>query len=203
MSATHSLTQIESGANPIMTHKTVDATASLIRADELAQGDIILYRGDIWQVLNEPQYTCSGIEFEVLWLDIDAPDNTQSVCFAPNYRFELIRYQPIQPLLPEPKEIKNPCFIHAQIHQGQLIGILEDETGFTFHIFSPTTVEQAEAYYDCLLAALSAAIKQVESDTRWQRGFWAYEQGKPLPEVADLDFIRGWHDGQQAYGRAA
>lgn len=186
-----------------MTQKTVDALASLIRADELAEGDIIRYRGDTWQVLNEPQYTCSGIEFEVLWLEVATSDNTQNACFPPDYQFELIRYQPVQPSLPESREIKNPCFIHAQIHQGQLIGILEDETGFTFHLFSPATVEQAETYYDCPLAALSAAIKQVESDTRWQRGFWAYEQGEPLPQTADLDFIRGWHDGQQAYGRAA
>lgn len=203
MSGKHSLTHIEPGFDSIMTHKTVDAIASFVRADELALGDIIRHCGDIWQVLSEPQYTCSGIKFDVLWLDFAAPDNTQSACFPPDCQFELIRYQPVQPSLPKVKQIKNPCFIHAQIHQGQLIGILEDETGFTFHLFSPATVEQAEAYYDCPLAALSAAIKQVESDTRWQCGFWAYEQGKPLPEVADLDFIRGWYDGQQAYGRAA
>lgn len=66
-----------------------------IHADELTEGDIIRhFTGDIWQVISEPQYTCSGITFDVLWLDVDSPDNTQNVCFAPNWRFELVSHQP-------------------------------------------------------------------------------------------------------------
>lgn len=77
------------------------AIASLLRdreiitSDQLTIGDIIKHgTGDLWQVISEPQYTCSGIEFEVLWLDVDSPGNTQSVCFAPQWRFELVSHQP-------------------------------------------------------------------------------------------------------------
>ena len=70
-----------------------NAIASFLRADELTEGDIIRhFTGDLWQVLTEPQYTCSGIEFEVLWLNVDSPDNIQSVCFAPGWRFELVSF---------------------------------------------------------------------------------------------------------------
>ncbi len=65
-----------------------------IASDQLTIGDIIKHgTGDLWQVISEPQYTCSGIEFEVLWLDVDSPDNTQSVCFAPQWRFELVSHK--------------------------------------------------------------------------------------------------------------
>lgn len=66
----------------------------MLTSDQLTVGDIIKHdTGDLWQILTEPQYTCSGIEFEVLWLDVDAPNNTQSVCFAPGWWFELVSYQ--------------------------------------------------------------------------------------------------------------
>lgn len=77
-----------------MTQGTSDAIASTIRADELTESDIVRHlTGDLWQVLTEPQYTCSGIEFEVLWLDVDSPDNTQEVCFHPRWQFELVTHQ--------------------------------------------------------------------------------------------------------------
>lgn len=66
-----------------------------LRADELTEGDIIKHvTGDIWQVISEPEYFSRGICFEVLWLDIPDPNNTQEVCFAPELRFELVNYQP-------------------------------------------------------------------------------------------------------------
>ncbi len=65
----------------------------IIASDQLTIGDIIKHdTGDFWQVISEPQYTCSGIEFEVLWLDVDSPNNTQSVCFAPGWQFELVSH---------------------------------------------------------------------------------------------------------------
>lgn len=97
----------------------------------------------------------------------------------------------------------NNAYIYAQIHQGDLIGITTGETGFTFDIFLPDSVERADAQYPDVAAAVNAAIKQVESDLRWLAGFQSYERGESLPEIADLDFICGWHDGQQTYGRAA
>jgi hypothetical protein len=63
---------------------------AIFTADQLTYGDIVKSpKGDSWQVISEPQYTCSGIEFDVLWLDIDSPDNTQQVCFNPSWRFDL------------------------------------------------------------------------------------------------------------------
>ena len=72
-----------------------DALASTITADCLTEGDIIRHLGNNWQVVSEPQYTKRGIVFEVLWLDIEAQDNTQEVSFDPRWRFELIGYQPV------------------------------------------------------------------------------------------------------------
>jgi hypothetical protein len=97
----------------------------------------------------------------------------------------------------------NNAYIYAQIHQGHLIGITTGETGFTFDIFLPDSVERADVQYHDVTTALNAAIKQVESDSQWLAGFQSYERGEPLPEIANFDFICGWHDGQQAYGRAA
>lgn len=79
-----------------MTQQTKSACdRTQIHADELTEGDIIKHvTGDIWQVISEPEYTNRGICFEVLWLDVDSPDNTQSVSFAPEWRFELVNYQP-------------------------------------------------------------------------------------------------------------
>lgn len=181
------------------------ALPNTIRADQLTCGDIIKHgTGDVWQVIGELEYTAFGIEFDVLWLDVDSPDNIQGVCFAPGQEFELVSHQPAQPSKHESKQVDRPSFIHAHIHQGQLIGILEDKAGFTFRVFSPGEVfEEARRHYPKMEMALDAAIKQVESDWRWECGFAAYERGEPLPEIADLDFIRGWHDGQQAHGRAA
>ena len=70
--------------------------ATLICADQLTEGDIIRhFTGDTWQVISEPAYTSSGISFEVLCLDLETPPNTQTVVFAPRWRFELINYQPL------------------------------------------------------------------------------------------------------------
>lgn len=99
--------------------------------------------------------------------------------------------------------MKTPYFIHAQIHLGHLIGITFNETGFTFDIFLPDSVERADVQYPDVTTALNTAIKQVESDSQWLAGFKAYERGEPLPEIADLNFLCGWQQGQQAYGRAA
>ena len=67
--------------------------ATQICADQLTEGDIIRhFTGDTWQVISEPQYTLSGISFEVLCLDVETPPNTQTVVFAPGWRFELIDY---------------------------------------------------------------------------------------------------------------
>ena len=71
--------------------------AMTVRADQLTEGDIIIHRctGDAWEVICEPEYTNSGIRFEVLWLEVESPDNTQSVCFAPEWQFELLDHQPV------------------------------------------------------------------------------------------------------------
>lgn len=64
-----------------------------IHADELTEGDIIKhFTGDVWMVTSEPEYTNAGITFEVVWLGVDTPDNTQTVNFAPAWRFELVNY---------------------------------------------------------------------------------------------------------------
>ena len=68
--------------------------ATQICADQLTEGDIIRhFTGDIWQVISEPKYTCSGISFEVLCLDVETLPNTQTVVFAPRWRFELLSHQ--------------------------------------------------------------------------------------------------------------
>lgn len=70
---------------------------STIRADELTEGDIIRhFTGDVWMVVNEPEYTNQGITFDVIWLDVATSDNTQTVTFAPSWRFELVDYQPLE-----------------------------------------------------------------------------------------------------------
>lgn len=78
-------------------HKIATTSESdRIHAEELTEGDIIKhFTGDVWLVVSEPQYTNAGITFDVMWLDVDSPDNTQSVCFSPHWRFELVAYQPL------------------------------------------------------------------------------------------------------------
>ncbi|AFZ11502.1 hypothetical protein Cri9333_0552 [Crinalium epipsammum PCC 9333] len=72
----------------------VDATT--IRADQLTEGDIIRHlTGEAWKVICEPEYTNKGIRFEVLCLDLECPNNTQSLCFAPEWLFDLLDYQPV------------------------------------------------------------------------------------------------------------
>ena len=72
-----------------------DFDATQICAEQLTEGDIIRhFTGDTWQVISEPEYTCSGISFEVLCLDIETLPNTQTVVFATRWRFELLdRYR--------------------------------------------------------------------------------------------------------------
>jgi hypothetical protein len=70
--------------------------AATIRADQLTEGDIIRhFTGEAWKVICEPEYTNEGIRFEVLYLDLECPHNTQSLCFAPELQFELLDYQPV------------------------------------------------------------------------------------------------------------
>ena len=84
-----------------MPHSKLNAIASpvsdrqnFIHADELTEGDIIRhFTGDKWLVVSEPQYSRSGMTFDVMWLDVATPDNTQSVTFAPSWRFELVTHQ--------------------------------------------------------------------------------------------------------------
>ena len=99
--------------------------------------------------------------------------------------------------------MNSPSFVHAQIHLGQLIGIVFDQTAFTFQILTPGSFEEADTYYPDQQTALNAALQQVESNARWLAGFEAYQQGKSLPEVLDLNFICGWRDAHETYGRAA
>ena len=78
-----------------MIAQSLDATT--IRADQLTEGDIIQHSTtELWMVVTEPEYTTSGISFDVLCLDVEAPDNTQTVCFAPEVSFVLLDYQPSQ-----------------------------------------------------------------------------------------------------------
>ena len=75
-----------------MIAQTNDATT--IYADQLTDGDIIRHStGDTWMVITEPEYTTRGISFEVLCLSVEAADNMQSVCFAPETSFVLLDYQ--------------------------------------------------------------------------------------------------------------
>ncbi len=75
-----------------MIAQTNDATT--IYADQLTDGDIIQYStGDTWMVISEPEYTTRGISFDVLCLDVEAPKNTQTVCFAPETSFVLLDHQ--------------------------------------------------------------------------------------------------------------
>ena len=56
---------------------TQDTTT--IRADQLTEGDIIQHStSDNWMVISEPKYTTGGISFEVLCLDVEAADYTQT-----------------------------------------------------------------------------------------------------------------------------
>ncbi|MGK7948386.1 MAG: hypothetical protein AB4368_06155 [Xenococcaceae cyanobacterium] len=72
------------------------SNATQICADQLTEGDIIQhFTGDVWQVISEPTYTSSGISFEVICLDVKTPPKTQTVVFDPQWRFELLDYQPV------------------------------------------------------------------------------------------------------------
>lgn len=76
-----------------MIAQSLDATT--IRADELTEGDVIQHSTtELWMVVTEPEYTTNGISFDVLCLDVEAPDNTQTVCFAPEASFVLLDHQP-------------------------------------------------------------------------------------------------------------
>jgi hypothetical protein len=67
-----------------------------ICADQLTEGDIIEHStGESWLVNTEPQYTTTGITFEVLCLDVEASNNTQRVSFAPQVSFVLLDYQSV------------------------------------------------------------------------------------------------------------
>ena len=71
---------------------TQDVTT--ICADQLTDGDIIRHStGDTWMVITEPEYTTAGITFDVLCLSVEAADNTQTVCFAPETSFVLLDHQ--------------------------------------------------------------------------------------------------------------
>ena len=72
------------------------ADATQICADQLTEGDIIRhFTGEVWQVISEPEYSSFGMSFEVLCLDIESSSNTQTVIFAPQWRFELLDYQSV------------------------------------------------------------------------------------------------------------
>lgn len=65
-----------------------------IHADELTEGDVIKhFTGDVWMVISEPEYSRAGITFDVIWLGVNTPDNSQTVTFAPVWRFELVSHQ--------------------------------------------------------------------------------------------------------------
>ena len=83
-----------SAAHKIATTSDSDRIPSQIHADELTEGDTIRhFTGDTWLVISEPKYTNAGITFDVMWLDVDSPDNIQSVCFSPHWRLQLVTHQ--------------------------------------------------------------------------------------------------------------
>lgn len=66
-----------------------------IPAEQLTRGDFVLHLGNSILVTTEPQYTCQGIVFDALWLDIDSRDNTQQLCFRPTLLLDLVFTAPI------------------------------------------------------------------------------------------------------------
>ena len=175
-----------------------------INADEIAEGDIIkdLKSGDTWQVVSEPQYTSRGIKLEVMTL---FDDETSCFIYAKlQQQYELVNYKPASlPAVAPVEPTSRPYFVHSHIHQGQLIGILSNGAGYGYSIFSHGFFEESPTHYRDLGAALNTAIARVEQECRWQAGFRASEQQKPFPEIADVDFARGWQDGLEAYGGVA
>jgi len=75
-----------------MIAQTSDAT--IIRADQLTEGDIIQHVDETWMVIIEPEYITKGITFEVLCLDLEA-SITQTVCFDPELCFVLLDHQSV------------------------------------------------------------------------------------------------------------
>lgn len=70
----------------------IDATT--VCADELTVGDVVQhFTSDIWMVITEPEFTSQGISFEVLCLDVETLPNTQTVCFAPEWKFVLLDHR--------------------------------------------------------------------------------------------------------------
>jgi len=70
--------------------------ATIICADQLTEGDIVQNStGDTWMIIAEPEYRTCGINFEVLCLDVDSRDNTQVVCFVPEWSFKLLDHQSV------------------------------------------------------------------------------------------------------------
>lgn len=71
------------------------AIATKIHADQLTEGDTIIYQGSCILVVTEPRYTALGIVFNALWLYINSPDNIQELWCQPEELFELVSYTPI------------------------------------------------------------------------------------------------------------
>ncbi|GEM_PF-5511424 len=61
-----------------MTQDAITICALALTEDNIIQNST----GDRWMAITEPEYTTRGISFEVLCLDLEAPNNTQAVCFA-------------------------------------------------------------------------------------------------------------------------
>jgi hypothetical protein len=61
----------------------------IITADRVTEGDIIKNFSGVWQVITEPEYITSGIQFDVLWLGLEEY-GPQTVCFRPEWRFGLL-----------------------------------------------------------------------------------------------------------------
>lgn len=62
---------------------------TFITADRVTEGDIIKNFSGTWQIISEPEYTTSGIQFDILWLNLEEY-GPQNVCFRPEWRFELL-----------------------------------------------------------------------------------------------------------------
>ena len=62
------------------------------RADELTEGDIILYADDELMVYTEPKYTAKGIKFDALPMAMEG-NETQGMCLHPEQVVQRIGYQ--------------------------------------------------------------------------------------------------------------
>ena len=90
-------------------------------------------------------------------------------------------------------------YVHALVHENQLIGIIKLENGFDFeihHLLYSCVYPNSDKGYSDLETALSAAIKRAEFEKQRAEGSASFVRRKPLPKTANAGFKKGWKEAR-------